>query len=422
MTPPRFRSLSLVRNREGASVSARSELKRGWRVLAGSFLGIGAGVTSLYFYSLGVFIKPLAASFGWGRGEASLGALVGTACAAIIAIPMGRLVDRFGSRSVATASLVLLAAGFASLAGLTSGLGSFLVLTALLSLLAAGSGPLPYTRLIVATFERRRGVALGIALAGVGFGAILTPALLTPFVAAQGWRAGYLLLATVVASAAPLVWWFLRDAARLEAVRAEPTPLAQMVGNSTFQLLAAIFFLASTAILGSVVQFVPMLMDSGLSPARAGLAAALIGVSTIAARLMTGALLDRFPAFLVACGIMAAAALGLVLLALGGVAVALPGALVIGLAVGSEVDLIAFLVGRHFPKSVYGQFYGAVYAVFLLGAAIGPAVSGYLREATGDYRAWLFVAAGLLVLASACALMVALRRQSAGAPLMAPAE
>jgi len=75
MTPPRFRSLSLVRNREGASVSARSELKRGWRVLAGSFLGIGAGVTSLYFYSLGVFIKPLAASFGWGRGEASLGAL-----------------------------------------------------------------------------------------------------------------------------------------------------------------------------------------------------------------------------------------------------------------------------------------------------------------------------------------------------------
>src|SRR5271169_2655911 len=400
MTPPRFRSLSLVRNREGASVSARSELKRGWRVLAGSFLGIGAGVTSLYFYSLGVFIKPLAASFGWGRGEASLGALVGTACAAIIAIPMGRLVDRFGSRSVATASLVLLAAGFASLAGLTSGLGSFLVLTALLSLLAAGSGPLPYTRLIVATFERRRGVALRIALAG----------------------AGYLLLATVVASAAPLVWWFLRDAARLEAVRAEPTPLAQMVSSSTFQLLAAIFFLASTAILGSVVQFVPMLMDSGLSPARAGLAAALIGVSTTAARLMTGALLDRFPAFLVACGIMAAAALGLVLLALGGVAVALPGALVIGLAVGSEVDLIAFRVGRHFPKSVYGQFYGAVYAVFLLGAAIGPAVSGYLREATGAYRAWLFVAAGLLVLASACALMVALRRQSAGAPLMAPAE
>ena len=84
------------------------EFARGWRVVAGSLIGIGAGVSSLYFYSLGLFIKPLAANYGWTRGQASLGALVGTACAAFASPLVGRLADRYGSLKVALASLALL--------------------------------------------------------------------------------------------------------------------------------------------------------------------------------------------------------------------------------------------------------------------------------------------------------------------------
>ncbi len=174
--------------------NAWAEFGRGWRVVAGSLLGISIGVSSLFFYSLGIFIKPIAAEFSWGRGAASLGALVGTASAALVAIPVGRLVDRVGSVPVAMGSLALLALALAALGTWTSNLASFLILIALLSLLTAGSTPLAYTRLVVAAFERARGLALGITLAGTGLGALLVPVCLTPFVARYGWRMGYFAL------------------------------------------------------------------------------------------------------------------------------------------------------------------------------------------------------------------------------------
>src|SRR6266852_3817100 len=124
--------------------NAWAEFERGWRVVAGSLLGISIGVSSLFFYSLGIFIKPIAAEFSWGRGAASLGALVGTASAALVAIPVGRLVDRVGSVPVAMGSLALLALALAALGTWTSNLASFLILIALLSLFTAGSTPLAY--------------------------------------------------------------------------------------------------------------------------------------------------------------------------------------------------------------------------------------------------------------------------------------
>lgn len=174
-----------------------SEFARGWRLVAGSLLGVSAGVSSLYFYSLGIFIKPLSAEFGWSRGDASLGVLIGTLCAAAMAYPTGRFVDRFGGLPVALISLGLLSLGFAALGAATINLWSFLILTAMVSVVTVGSTPLPYTGLIIANFHRNRGVALGMVLAGAGLGAILVPMLLTPFIDQYGWRFGYFALAGV---------------------------------------------------------------------------------------------------------------------------------------------------------------------------------------------------------------------------------
>jgi MFS family permease len=380
------------------------EFARGWPVLAAAFLGIAIGVSSLYFYSLGVFIKPMATEFGWTRGQASLGALVGTAAAALAAIPTGRLVDRYGSRPVALGSLALLAIGFVALGTLTAGLASFLALAFALSLVTAGSSPIALTRLVVASFARARGLALGIVLAGTGMGAILVPALLTPFVAAHGWRTGYLALAAVILVAGPIVALLLARCREDAPSGSRPEiPIATLAREPAFWLLVATFFLAATAILGTVVQFVPMLSDWGLSPAAAGGLAALIGIAAIAGRLIAGLLIDRFPAYAITIIMFLCAAAGLVMLGVGGVGFAAPGALVTGFAIGAEVDLIAFLVARHFPPTAYGKAYGAIYSAFLIGGAIGPALSGFLKDATGDYRVSLLVAAALLVGAAAVA-------------------
>jgi MFS family permease len=386
-------------------MSERSgEFARGWRVLAAAFLGIAIGISSLYFYSLGIFIKPMAAELGWSRGQASLGALVGTAAAALAAIPTGRLVDRFGSRPVALISLALLAIGLVALGMFTQGLTSFLLLTFFASLITAGSSPIAFTRLVVSAFDRARGLALGIVLAGTGVGAILTPALLTPYVAAHGWRSGYFALAAVVVAGAPIVALLLSrcsDGARTTA--SDEVPIAALAQAPAFRLLVMIFFLAATAILGTVVQFVPMLSDWGLTPAAAGGLAALIGVAAIGGRLVTGLLIDRFPAYAITAILFVAAAAGLLTLGLGGLRFAVPGALITGFAIGAEVDLIAFLVARHFPPLAYGKAYGAIYMSFLVGGAIGPALSGFLNDATGSYTASLIVAAAVLGASAAVA-------------------
>jgi MFS family permease len=387
--------------------STWAEFERGWRVVAGSLLGISIGVSSLFFYSLGIFIKPIAAEFSWGRGAASLGALVGTASAALVAIPVGRLVDRVGSVPVALGSLALLALAFAALGIWTSSLASFLILTALLSLLTAGSTPLPYTRLVVAAFERARGLALGITLAGTGLGALLVPVCLTPFVARHGWRMGYFALAGVIVILSPLLWRLIRTAPEPAGTRRVALPFPQLIRSREFRLLALMFFLASLAILGTLVQFVPMLTDWGLSARKAGATAGLIGAAAIAGRLLVGLLLDRVAPLVVTAGVFLLVAGGLVLLGLAGPTFAVAGAVVLGLAVGAEVDLIAFLVGRYFLSALYGQTYGALYAVFLIGGALGPAISGYSQQATGDYRASLFGAGGCLIAAAALSIFLA---------------
>jgi len=119
------------------------EFLRGWPVLLGAVTGIAAGLSSLYFYSLGVFIKPLASEFGWSRAEVSLGALVGTLAAAAFSPLAGRAADRFGSLPVAVVSLLARAAGLAAHGRWISGLGSFLIITAMTNAIAIGSSPCP---------------------------------------------------------------------------------------------------------------------------------------------------------------------------------------------------------------------------------------------------------------------------------------
>ncbi len=387
-----------------------SEFGSNWRVVLASFFGISLGSASLYFYSIGIFIKPLAAEFDWGRGEASIGALVGTICAALAAMPIGRLVDRIGAVPVALISLVMLAIGFVALGTLTAGLLSFVALTAALSILATGSSAIPYSRLIVSNFVKRRGIALGVALSGTGLGAMAIPPLLTPYVAENGWRAGYIALASVVVISLPILWLLLRgadgqpkaaeNAAEQEQSAPETTPLLTTLKDPAFICIAITFLLAAIAVFGTIVHFVPMLTDAGLTPEAAGGIAALIGITAIAGRVVAGALLDRLPAGLVTAGLFLLAALGFSLLAFGGITFAIPGALIAGFAIGAENDLLAFLVGRYFPRATYGQAYGALYGVFLLGGAIGPALSGYLFDLSGNYQLSLLSAAGLLVLAA----------------------
>jgi cyanate permease len=250
---------------------------------------------------------------------------------------------------------------------------------------------LAYSRLTVSTFHQHRGLALGIALSGTGLGAMLVPTFLVPFITAHGWRQGYAALAMTSLLAILPVWLLLRGSIDdIGSARARQSVMP-MVRKPEFAVLAAMFFLAAIAILGTVVQFVPMLSGFGLSPVAVGSLSGLIGMSAVMGRLAIGALLDRFEAASITRLVFILAGLGLWLLAWGGAQMALPTALLLGLGIGAEVHLLSFHTARIFPREMFGQINGLLYSVFLVGSGLGPALSGVLFDVTGSYRASLLI-------------------------------
>ena len=124
--------------------------------------------------------------------------------------------------------------------------------------------------------------------------------------------------------------------------------------------------------------------------------AGLIGVSMIVARLASGVLMDIVFAPWVGAGVMSLCAIGLLLLATGDPALAWCGAIAIGLSIGIEFDLIAYLTARYFGLSAFGRIYGLLYGLTALGVSGSSLAYGYWADVAGSYRPALLCATGLL--------------------------
>jgi MFS family permease len=371
---------------------SQGEFRVGWPIALGAFLGFVASFGSLYVYSVGLFMKPLVAEFGWTRGEASLGALA-TSVGAFLSYPIaGRLLDRYGERAIAIVSVIGITAGFVLLSTATRGLISWLVIIVVMVMMS--SGVLAYSRTIVGHFRRRRGVALGLALMGIGLGATFVP-FLASFIAEHGWRAGYLALACVALPLGLMAVALIRNVeAPATAAAAGPAPV--VFRHPAFFTIGALILLASVAVFGTTMHLVPMLTDKGMTPAQAGHVASLLGFAVLVSRVFTGVLLDRWDAGWVTTLLLSMAALGAVLLWSGEAALIIPGAMLLGLGVWTEADLVAYLLSRRFPVHVFGRAYGAIFSVHVLGVGSGGYIAGLLFDATGGYEVWLLCAAAAL--------------------------
>jgi MFS family permease len=176
----------MTQSQSGAS----AEITRGWLPLLAATLGCGAGASSLVFYSLGVFVAPLEAAFGWTRGQITSAMLYSSAGLILAGPLLGWLIDRFGERRIALASIPGFALVLWSLSVMNGQLPLFYGCFFMAAVLGCGTTPILYTRAIAARFDRARGLALGITLAGPGTAALCLPPFLTAQIAAHGWRHG----------------------------------------------------------------------------------------------------------------------------------------------------------------------------------------------------------------------------------------
>lgn len=382
-------------------MSQQNEFKRGWAVLLGAFIGSGVGLASMVYYSTGIWIRPWQEEFGWTRAEIGFQQSISVVVMMLLAPLVGRLIDRFGLRRVA--ALCLLGYGlFLAIFPFMS--GALLVLYALsfgYAIFGVGTTGIAFTRAVNAFFIKNRGLALGICLTSTGVMAFAMPRYMTPYVAEHGWRAGFWVMFAIVMVSVPLVYLLLRDAP--EDKDGQPQheqsglTLGQAIRTVTFWKVASIFLLISTAILGLIPAFIPLLQDAGMSAKQAGQLGAALGLSVMVARLLIGFIIDRIFAPYVAAVAFSLVALGCLALGLGGIEYAMAAAIALGFAVGAEVDLIGYFTARYFGLAHYGAIYGLQYSIFIFGAAIGPVYTGYIWDVTGNYDLALIIAAALML-------------------------
>jgi MFS family permease len=137
--------------------------------------GLIVGNGPIVFFTFGLFLGPVTKEFGWDRATFSSSLLVGHGCAAAAYPFLGRAIDRYGIRRVSLTSIVLFALSLASLSLTPPSPAVFIAMAGLVGLLSAGQAPLPYAKAVSSWFDERRGLALGIAMTGIGIGATLVP-------------------------------------------------------------------------------------------------------------------------------------------------------------------------------------------------------------------------------------------------------
>ncbi|MGD0026915.1 MAG: MFS transporter, partial [Xanthobacteraceae bacterium] len=148
-----------------------------WWIVFASVLGLIVGAGSINVFAIGVFMKPISDDLGLGRGVISSAAGMTSIISAIASPFFGKMIDKWGIRPVFLPSIALFAVAVAALSFLQASPAYLYLLFAIVGLTSVGQTPAAYSKAISAWFDKDRGLALGIALAGVGLGTALVPQL-----------------------------------------------------------------------------------------------------------------------------------------------------------------------------------------------------------------------------------------------------
>lgn len=363
-----------------------------WRIMAGAFLANFAGFGGAYTFS--AFFSSLQSEFGASRTAVSLAFSLAACLYFSLGLVSGRIADRGGARPLVLAGLAVMAIGLA-LAGLARSVVEVYLAYGLGVGLGVGLSYVPGLGAVQKAFDRRRGFASGVAVAGIGVGTLFMPPLATELIAALGWRGAYLVLALVVLAVGVVAAWLIGPAPPTPARAAGPaSSLEGAIRSPAFRRLYMACLLAGFGAFLPFAHLVPYAADQGLSPRLAAMLVAAVAVGSTAGRFVVGDLADKIgrQPSLLACF----AGMGLCLAAwpfaraLGSLAAF---ALLYGLAYGAWVALLPAYVADRFGARNAGGVIGALYTGVGVGALVGPSLAGWAFDTTGGYAPALFAAA-----------------------------
>jgi MFS family permease len=391
---------------------------RGWFVVAAAFaitfLGFGAA------YTFSAFLESLEREFSASRGSVSLVFSLAGFLYFGLGIVTGPAADRWGARRLAAIGMALAGAGL-MLAGAARSLGEVYAAYGLGVGLGVGCSYVPAIAAVQRWFVRRRGLASGLAVSGIGVGTLAVPTLASALIEALGWRGAYVALGVGVAvigvAAALLVDNDPRDrglgpdGAALAPQRAgEPppgTPRRNAVRSRPFVGLYTACLICSFGLFVPFVHLVPYAVDHGVPRGSAVLLVGMIGLGSTAGRFLLGSMADRIGRKRALVVMFTGMAATLVVWAASSGFWLLAGfAFGYGVFYGGFVAVIPALVMDYFGSRHISGIIGALYTSVAFGTLVGPSAAGFAFDLRHSYA--LPIAASIAANLIAAAIVTAI--------------
>ena len=390
----------------------------GWIIAVCCFF---SGSSYGFFFSLGVFFKPLQAEFGWGAGLISTIHAIHLAVLVVSVPIVGRLADRYGTKIVFAVSAFLMGIGF-FLCGTVKELWHFYLFYAIASLGVGATTALP-TSIIQKWFIKRKGLALGIVVSGIGAGPFFAAPLANYLILHFGWRISYFIIGGLLWVVLTLVTLAIANKPEDKGLR----PLGQeedtdhgimdtgsfqqkntewvtrdAVRTKTFFILSSIWMLCAIPVHLIMLNIVPFAINAGIPQGVAAAGLGLIGGVSVPGRLLGGAFSDLLGvkrSLIVAAFFSTAVLLWLPFIRSSYLFLIF--VVLYGFFYGARVPQIPGLIGNYFGMKNITEIMGIFWALAGIGAIIGSLTGGFLYDLTGSYIVPFMIAAFCFGLAGA---------------------
>jgi MFS family permease len=369
----------------------------GWFVVAAAFAVTLVGFGSAYTFS--AFVDSLQRDFAASRGSVSLVFSLAGFLYFGLGMVSGPLADRWGSRRLCMAGMLLVAAGLCA-ASVARTLTEVYVAYGLGIGLGVGCSYVPALGAVQRWFVRHRGLASGIAVSGIGVGTLVMPPLASFLVATVGWRHAYLALGVIAAVVGVGMALLIENDPRDRGLAPDGGALnsnslngpaaglsvREAVKTRRFAGLYAACLICSFGIFVPFVHLIPYALDHGIPRASAVLLLGGVGVGSTAGRFFLGGMADKLGrerALMVMFAGMALTSLIWVCSSgFWGLAVF---ALTYGVFYGGFVAILPALTMDYFGGRHVSSIIGVLYTSIAFGTLIGPSAAGFAFDVSHSY-------------------------------------
>lgn len=390
----------------------------GWNIVAGSFL-ILAMPFAVIFLSHSIFLRPVTEALGFSATQFSLVFTIVAVSTAAVSPFMGKIIRKYDIKYVMALCGAIVSISFGVL-GIAKQLWQFYLLSVVIGVFATGITQIPISYIITNWFpSEKKGVATGIAFAGGNLGAFCTILVISNLMPKIGYEKCYFILGSVM--------FVVTIAVSLFVIKGKPADIGQLpygtkettinvkinkdeeevMGYTLAEAKASpVFWIYIVAIVllglvfAGVQMHIPSYMQSvGHSLQFASMITSLVSIMGILSNVLIGMLLEKagIKKGMLIIGVFMT--LSVVCLLFGKtVAFAILFAIIFGAFIAIASMGPSYLTSEIFGKKEYGTILGIVIMFFQLGGAIGPTLSGFIYDSTGEYTITWIIFIALLVI------------------------